>query len=125
MSPWQTILLITDPIKAWDLWKTLFSKIADLHAPIKKRRIKTTCAPWLSTEIKQLMWERDRLKRIAVITNEESAWVDFKNLKHQVNYKIRVNKKQYYNYFSMIILVNVRIRGRISVVYYLRENLDW
>ncbi|CAB4020536.1 Hypothetical predicted protein, partial [Paramuricea clavata] len=49
--------------------------------------------------IKHLMWERDRLKRIAVLTNEESAWFNFKNLKNQVNFKIRENKTQYYNSF--------------------------
>ena len=99
LAAWQSISLVTDPVKAWDLWKSTFLNIADLHAPIKKRRVRKTCAPWLTTEIKHLMWERDRLKQIAVLTNEESAWFNFKNLKNQVNFKIRENKTQYYNSF--------------------------
>ena len=45
----------------------LFLDVADKHAPVKQRRIRKNCAPWLSVEIKKLIWERDRLKRKAVI----------------------------------------------------------
>ena len=44
-----------------------------------------------------LIWERDRLKRKAVYTNDENDWINFKTAKNLVNYKIRDSKKQYYN----------------------------
>ena len=94
--PWYFIGYFDDPIKALETWKGFFLQISDKHAP---RRVRKTCAPWLSTEIKNLMWERDRLKRKAVITNDENDWTNFKTKKNLVNYKIRNNKKQYYNSF--------------------------
>ena len=39
------------------------------------------------------MWERDRLKRIAVISNEESAWTNFRQVKNVVN-KIKLSKTE-------------------------------
>jgi hypothetical protein len=80
---------VTDPDQAWNIWKNQFLQISDLHAPIKKRRVRQTSVPWLSSEVKQLMWERDRLKRIAVITNDETAWNNYKNSKNLVNYKFQ------------------------------------
>ena len=86
-----------DPIKAWETWKKLFMQIADKHGPIEKRRLRKISAPWLTAEIKNLMWERDHLKPKAVITKDESDWVNFKTKKNLVNYKIRNSKQQYYN----------------------------
>jgi hypothetical protein len=45
------------------------------------------------------MWERDRLKRIAVITKDETAWNNYKNSKNLVNCKLRTTKSQYYSSF--------------------------
>ena len=92
--PWQYIVSLDDPISAW---QKLFFDIADKHAPVKQRRIRKNCAPWLSVEIKKLIWERDRFKRKAVYTNDENDWVNFKTAKNLVSYKIRDSKKQYYN----------------------------
>jgi hypothetical protein len=86
-----------DPKKAWKTWKKLFFQIADKYAPIKKRRVRKISAPWLTAEIKNLMRERDNLKRKAVITKDESDWLNFKTKKNLVKYKIRNSKQQYYN----------------------------
>ena len=99
--PWHFVGSYDDPIKAWETWKKFFLQIANKHAPIKKRRVRKISAPWLTAEIKKLMWERDHLKRKAVITKDESDWLSFKTKKNLVNYKIRNSKQQYYNsYFS-------------------------
>jgi hypothetical protein len=45
------------------------------------------------------MWERDRLKRIAVITNDEIAWNNYGDLENLVNYKLRTTKSHYYGSF--------------------------
>jgi len=34
------------------------------HAPVKKRNVRNSKAPWLTPEIKRLMWARERTKRI-------------------------------------------------------------
>ena len=81
--PWHFVGSYDDPIKAWETWKKFFLQIADKHAPIKKRRVRKISAPWLTAEIKNLMWERDHLKRKAVITKDESDWVNFKTKKNR------------------------------------------
>jgi hypothetical protein len=61
------------------------------------------------------MWERDHLKRKAIITKDESDWVNFKTKKTLVNYKIRNSKQQYYNsYAFQIMLVVPRKLGKVS-----------
>ena len=42
------------------------------------------------------MWKRDLLKRIAIITNDQTKWADYKTLKNQVNHMIKASKKDYY-----------------------------
>ena len=79
--PWHFVGSYDDPIKAWETWKKIFLQIANKHAPFKKRRVRKISAPWLTAEIKKLMWERDHLKRKAVITKDESHWLSFKTKK--------------------------------------------
>jgi hypothetical protein len=91
---WDLMMILK---KFGKLGKNNFFQIADKHAPIKKRRVGKISAPWLTAEIKNLMRERDHLKRKAVITKDESDWVNFKTKKNLVKYKIRNSKQQYYN----------------------------
>ena len=93
MIPWDTILDINNPMQAWEQWKQLFLMVADTHAPLRKKRIRNQSAPWLTPEIKSLMWERDRLGGIAIITNDQTKWDEFKRLKNQVNHSIEIGKK--------------------------------
>ena len=62
LVPWDTIEQIDNPTGAWEVWKQSFLAVANLHAPVKKRRVRNSNAPWLTPEIKRLMWERDRIK---------------------------------------------------------------
>ena len=101
LIPWSLIEQIGDPIRAWELWKKSFLAVADLHAPFKKKRIRNSTAPWLNPDIKRLMWERDRLKRIAIVTNDQTKWAEYKRLKNQVNHTIKACKKDHYHaYFD-------------------------
>ena len=51
----------------------VYLTIANFHAPFKKKRGRiSSLAPWLNSEIKRLMRERDRRKRIA-ISNKDRA----------------------------------------------------
>ena len=46
-------------IVAWKIWKTNFNTILDKHAPIRHKRVKKCSVPWLNSNIKQLMQNRD------------------------------------------------------------------
>lgn len=89
MVPWAMKEYVDDLIKAWELWKQSFLPVADLHAPFKRKSVKSSSAPWLSNEIKLLMCERDRVKRIAIITGDHMKWTEYKSLKNQVNHFVK------------------------------------
>ena len=63
-----------DPNQLCRDFKTKFFSIADKHAPIKQRRVKSEYKPWLTNEIKQLSYHRDYLKRQAI--RLKSAYYD-------------------------------------------------
>ena len=46
------------------------------------------------------MFERDKLKRAAIINNSDSHWTEYKIARNDVNANIRKAKTNYYNYFT-------------------------
>ena len=54
------------------------------------------------------MWERDRVRRIATVTNDPARWSDYKKLKNRVNHFIKHSKKNYYHAFFDDNLGNVK-----------------
>ena len=101
LVPWDLIELIDNPARAWEVWKHSFLAVANLHAPFKKKRVRNSKAPWLTPQIKRLMCERDKTKRIAAITNDQSKWAEYRRLRNRVNHSIKASKKDYYHsYFE-------------------------
>ena len=39
-----------DPTHLWIQFKNIFNHASDLHAPVKTRKVRSTYAPWLTTE---------------------------------------------------------------------------
>ena len=63
---WKTILntYTNDPSGMANTFQEIFSSVLNAHAPIKKQRVKTEFAPWLTPNIRKAMETRDSLKRI-------------------------------------------------------------
>ena len=99
LVPWDTIEQIDNPTGAWEVWKQSFLAVANLHASVKKRRVRNSNAPWLTPEIKRLKWERDRIKRIAIVTSNQLKWAEYRRLRNRVNHSIKASKKNYYHSF--------------------------
>ena len=101
LLPQGIIEIIDDPTRAWELWKHSFLAVANLHAPVKKKSVRNSKASCLTPEIKLLMWERDKTKGIATVTNDELKWAEYSRLKNRVNHSIKASKKDYYHsYFE-------------------------
>ena len=79
LIPWDIIEQTDNPTRAWEMWKQSILAVANLDAPVKKRRVKNSKAPWLTREIKRLIWERDRIKRIATVTSVKIALLQRQN----------------------------------------------
>ena len=44
-----------DPNHAWEVWKTIFLDIANMHAPLRIRKVKSEHCPWMTNEITLLI----------------------------------------------------------------------
>ena len=58
LIPWELINNINDPNSAWLVWKDLFLSVSDKHAPLRRKRVQDKQAPWLTAELKKMMFER-------------------------------------------------------------------
>ena len=72
--PWHVIENEEDIDHAVFIWNQLFSEIADLHAPLKGRRVRGVPLPWLNDKISEAMKDRDFHYREAVKTNSDFHW---------------------------------------------------
>ena len=86
-----------DVNKAWETWKEIFLDIANQHAPLRLRRVKSEYSPWMNNEIKKLSHHRDYLKKKAVRLNSSYYFEAYKQCKNQLNRCIKETKKLYYN----------------------------
>ena len=79
----------------------MFLDIADNHAPLKKkRRVRGISPLWITPELKRLMFQRDKLKKIASrFPTDGNNWTSYKHMKSKVNYEIKNTKMNYYNAF--------------------------
>ena len=73
------------------------SEAAEKHDPIKSRRVKCiNKPPWITSELTELMRERDYHQKQAHKTNSEYHWAKFRQLRNLVNKQIKLGKSKYY-----------------------------
>ena len=59
-----------DPNVLWADWKTKFLDVVNSHAPLRTRRARIKKAPWINSELKKGMRDRDAAKRKAMALND-------------------------------------------------------
>ena len=94
--PWHIIENEEDIDDAVFIWNQLFSEIADLHAAVKRRRIRGVPLPWLNDKISEVMKDRDFHHRKAVKTNSAFHWARYRKLRNRVNREVKAAKSKYY-----------------------------
>ena len=77
----------------------MFLDIANSHAPLKNNRVKGISSPWITPELKRLMFQRDKLKKLASRFSTDCDWTSYKHMKNKVNHEIKNAKMKYYNAF--------------------------
>ena len=77
-------------------WSNTFNTIADLHAPFKTMRVKGLQVPWMNTELRKAMRDRDYNHRRAVKTKRVENWNEYKKLKSFVKCEMKQRKAEYY-----------------------------
>ena len=79
-----------------EIWETMFLKIADTHAPIRTRRVRNKKSPWITTELRELITGRNRLKRQAILTKQPSIWDKYRKERNRISNEIKMAKANYY-----------------------------
>ena len=75
----------------------MFLEVLDSHAPIRSKRVrKRPSLPWLSKDIRDKMLGRDRLKRVAMIKNDDVSWAKYRSSRNIVNVSLRKAKSAFY-----------------------------
>ena len=96
LQDWDYIKTFGDPNQMWHAWKTIFYNVVDRHAPLRTKRVRGSKAPWITTELKQLMHQRDVLKIKAIQSKNPQDWSAFKKARNTVNNDIRRAKENHY-----------------------------
>ena len=80
--------------EAWHIWKSNFLNILNKHAPKRVIKVRNKPAPWLNSEIKKEMFNKDSLKKKAIKSGSQHDWSIFKKARNAVNYSIRSAKSK-------------------------------
>ena len=88
-QPWTDLMGLDNPNEMWLKWKSLFLEVCDVHAPLRTKHARASKSPWITSELKKLMYRRDRLKIKALRTSDPSDWSYFKKLGNEVNNSIK------------------------------------
>lgn len=94
--PWNAIGNCNTPDEMIEAWYNMFISVANKHAPIRSKRVRNKRSPWLTSELRKLIINRDKLKRQAVISNDLELWDKFKKERNRMKNKIRRAKVDYY-----------------------------
>ena len=78
---------------AWDAWRNIFLNIVDNHVLRRVMRVRNKPAPWLNSQLKAEMYERDWLKKKASETQRLHDWKAYKTKKLLVDKKVKKTKK--------------------------------
>ena len=72
---------------AWNAWKDIFLNIVDKNAPTRVMRVRNKPAPWLNSQLKEEIYERDWLKKKASEMQRPDVWKAYKTKNLTVNLK--------------------------------------
>ena len=81
---WASILapLSDNPSEMASAFQEAFEHLLTLHAPLKKMKVKSEYAPWITLDIKRSMEERNNMKKLAL--KDPNLWPKYKILRSKV-----------------------------------------
>ena len=65
---WDEINNFSNPNDMWSKWKCMLLSIVDKHAPLRTIRVRARCSPWITSELKKRMHNRNipKIKAIRI-----------------------------------------------------------
>ena len=71
--------------------------ISDIHAPRKNVKVKSSVAPWITRELRQLMRQRDQVQKAASYTRSVELLNEYRVIHNKVNTASRKSKHDFIN----------------------------
>jgi hypothetical protein len=99
--------------EAWHIWKSNFLDILNKHAPKRVIKVRNKPAPWLNSEIKKQMFNRDSLKRKAIKSGSQNDWFTYKKARNVVNYSINCAKSEYYRHKLNVNVGDLKTKWKV------------
>ena len=93
---WDVLDNFQDPNDMWRKWKIKFLNVVNTHTPLRTKRVRSKRFPWITSELKKRMHERDIMKLKAIRLKNPRDWGEFKRLRNKVNCKIKIATETYY-----------------------------
>ena len=75
---WSNIHSLVNPNDMWSVWLTKFLTLLDIHAPIKKKRLRYNKSPWINSSLISKLRERDSLKKRFDKNPNDVIWSKYK-----------------------------------------------
>lgn len=92
---WDFIYSLEDVDQMIEFWNNNLTLLYDMHAPLKRARIKKPPAPWLTPNLKFLMKQRDKARLRYKRLQSEISLHEYRSLRNFVNMCVRTEKKAY------------------------------
>ena len=80
----------------WELWKRFHIDVLNEYAPVTDMKIKGNNLPYINSEARQLIRQRDYLRGKANKTGSEYLRQAYQQIRSRVYYKIRNLRKTYF-----------------------------
>ena len=86
-----------DPNEMWLIWKTWYLEVLNRHAPVSDMKIKGNNLPYITMEVRQMIRQRDYLRKKANKTGSPILRQAFQQIRKKVTYKIRSLRAEYFS----------------------------
>ena len=86
-----------DTNKAWVFLKDHLTALFNKHAPIITKKVKGRHCPWLTTDVKKQMNNKDKLLRKARLTKSKGDFAMYKTAKNLCNNMVKIAKRNYHH----------------------------
>ena len=91
------IYAMKDANKAWIFLRDHLIELFNSHAPMITKRVKGRHCPWLTTDVKKQMNQKDQLLRKARLSKLDNDFCIYKTAKNRCNNMVRKAKRDYHH----------------------------
>ena len=92
---WNQLYCMDDVNLIWDYMQSNILKILDVEAPVIKCQQRNNYNPWLSSETKATMVERDNARQKSILTEEQDDKQKYRTLRNKVTKEVRKDRDNY------------------------------